>query len=178
MEKQIINFTSGFLRINRVVLFLLIAFPLTLRFYASPSDDFAVANRLFASIGGICLLCWIFAIGHKANAKLESQGINLNAFRFFNWSVILVVVSFLLTLFVSTHANTTFNGMNINYSTPIFLPVILIFAFVFTIIVAAKTLVSAELNKDARIGEYFTTMLLMIFAAIGLWFIQPRVQKI
>lgn len=178
MEKQFIQLTSRFLQMNRLVLFLLIAFPITLRFYSPPTDDFVLLNRLFASIGGTCLLCWLFAIGHRANEKLVSQAIHLNSFRLFNRTVILVVVSFLLLLFFSTDVNTTINGMNVHYVTPIFLPVIFLLAFIATILITAKTLVSAELNKDANFGEYFTTVLLMLFAAIGLWFIQPRVQKL
>ena len=178
MEKQIYNLTSGFLRMNRLVLFLLIAFPITLNFYSPPSEAFNIFNRLFASIGGICLLAWLFAIGHKANEKLVSQGVNLNSFRLFNWAVILIVLSFILMLFLSKDVNTTVNGMQLHYVTPLFLPVIFFLTFLITILIAAKALVSAELNKEAGFGEYFTTALLMMVAVIGLWFIQPRVQKI
>jgi hypothetical protein len=178
MEKQLIHFTSRFLYMNRLVLFLLIVFPITVRIYSPGSDDFTLFNRLFASIGGICLLSWLFAIGHKANEKLVSQSIHLNSFRFFNWSAILVVVSFILYLFFSTDANTVISGMKFNYATPIFLPVLLILSFFLTMVIAAKALVSAELNRDAGLIEYFTTVLLMVFAVIGLWFIQPRVKNI
>jgi len=177
MEKLFINFTFRFLRMNRLLLFLLIAFPITLKFYSPQFGDFSVFNRLFASIGGVCLLCWLFAIGHRANKKLVSQGIYLNSFRFFNLTIILVVVSFLLIVGVATNVNTTINDLNVNYYTPLFLPVIFVLAFIFTIFLAAKTLVSAELNKDAGISEYFITVILMLFSAIGLWFIQPRVQS-
>lgn len=178
MEKQLINLTSGFLRMNRLVLFLLISFPITIRFYSPPSDDFAIINRLIESIGGACLLCWLFAIAHKASGKLTLQGIALNSFRFFNWAVVLAVVSYFLILFFSTNVNIPANGFNINYVKPLFLPIIFILSFLVIIFIAAKALVSAELNKDAGAGEYFTTFLLMLVASIGLWFIQPRVKKI
>ena len=178
MEKKLIHFTSRFLYMNRLVLFFLIVFPITVRIYSPGSDDFILFNRLIGSIGGICLLSWLFAIGHKANEKLVSQSIHLNSFRFFNFAAILVVVSFILFLFFSTDVNTTISGMKVNYSTPIFLPVLLMLSFFLTISIAAKALVSAELNKDAGVVEYFTTALLMVFAAIGLWYIQPRVKNI
>lgn len=178
MTKQIQKLTSVFLSMNRLVLFILIAFPLTIRFYSPPSDDYIILNRIIGSIGGICLLGWLFAIGHKANDKLISQGINADYFRKFNLVILSVVVSYLLIVFVSTDVNTTINAMSIHYVTPVYLPILFCLSFLITIAIAAKTLVSAELNKQAGVGDYFSTMLLMVFAAIGLWFIQPRVQKI
>ena len=178
MEKQLINLTSGFLRMNRLVLFLLIAFPITLRFYSPPTEDYPVINHLLGSIGGICLLSWLFAIGHRANEKLILQGINLGVFKYFNWCVVLVVASYILGVFTTTDVHTIVGRVHLNYVTPIYLPIIFLCSFLATMIIAAKALVSAELNKEVGLGEYFTTILLMMFAGIGLWFIQPRVQNI
>ncbi len=178
MEKGLYNMTSGLLRINRLLLFLLIAFPLTLKFYSSPSEENPIVNHLLSSIGGIFLLAWLYAIGHKAHDKLLSQGINLTAYRYFNWAIILVVTSYILGIFITTEVHSVVGGINVNYDTPIYLPIMFLFSFLATMFIAAKTLVSAELNKEADVGEFLPTLLLMIIAAIGLWFFQPRVQKI
>ena len=178
MDKQLYHLTSGLLKMNRLLLFLLIAFPLTLKFYSPPSDDYPIINNLLASIGGIFLLGWLYAIGHRANEKLVSQGMNLNAFKYFNWTVILIVASYILGVFTTTEVHSVIGRIHVNYVTPMYLPIIFLLSFLATMFIAAKTLVSAELNREAGIGEFLPTLLLMIIAAIGLWFIQPRVQKI
>ena len=178
MDKQLYHLTSGLLKMNRLLLFLLIAFPLTLKFYSPPSDDYPIINNLLASIGGIFLLGWLYAIGHRANEKLVSKGMNLNVFKYFNWTVILIVATYILSVFTTTEVHSVIGRIHVNYVTPMYLPIIILFAFLTTMFIAAKTLVSAELNKEASIGEFMPTFLLMIITAIGLWFIQPRVQKI
>ena len=178
MDKQLYHLTSGLLKMNRLLLFLLIAFPLTLKFYSPPSDDYPIINSLLTNIGGIFLLGWLYAIGHRANEKLVSKGMNLNVFKYFNWTVILIVASYILGVFTTTEVHSVIGRIHVNYVTPMYLPIIILFAFLTTMFIAAKTLVSAELNKEASIGEFLPTLLLMIIAAIGLWFIQPRVQNI
>ena len=163
---------------NRLVLFLLIAFPLTIGFSSPPDGDYVTLNRILASIGSICLLGWIFAVGHKANGKLVMQGMKLNYFQFFNWAFFVTVICFILLIIYGKDVNVTVNNMKVHYFAPIYLLIILCVLTIITIIIAAKTLVSAELNKDATIAEYFPTTLLMIFYVIGIWFIQPRVQKL
>ncbi len=178
MEKELIHLTSRFLKMNRLVLFLLIAFPITLRFYSPPSGDYPITNHLLSSIGGICLLCWLFAIGHKANEKLISQGINIGMFKYFNWCILLVVVSYFLGITLGSEVHETVGRTFLNYTTPIYLPIIFIASFISVMLIAAKTLSSAEANNEVGLGNYFTTLLLMMVAPIGLWFIQPRVQNI
>ena len=41
-----------------------------------------------------------------------------------------------------------------------------------------KTLKTLELGKEATFGQYFSYFLLMIFWPIGIWFIQPKLNKI
>ena len=178
MDKQLYHLTSGLLKMNRLLLFLLIAFPLTLKFYSPPSDNYPIINNLLARIGGIFFLGWLYAIGHRANEKLVSKGMNLNVFKYFNWAVILIVASYILSVFTTTEVHSVIGRIHINYVTPMYLPIIILFAFLTTMFIAAKTLVSAELNKEASIGEFWPTFLLMIIAVVGLWFIKPRVQKI
>lgn len=179
MEKQIITLTYGFLKMNRVLLFLLIAFPFSVKFDSPLSVHLGLFNQLLASIGGICWLIWIFAIGHKANSVLTSKGKILNVFKYFNWVVILLMVTLIALAFVSIKdVHTTFKGINISYPEPLFLSIILFLSLLTAVLISSKALVSAELNKEAGGDEYLLTTLLMISAPIGLWFIQPRVQSL
>ena len=42
----------------------------------------------------------------------------------------------------------------------------------------AKSLRSIEMGANARIGDYFGYFLLMIFWPIGIWFIQPKLNRV
>lgn len=178
MEKQLFKLTSTFLRMNRIILFLLIVFPITIRLYSSSNNEYPFFNFLLASIGGICLICWLHAIGHKANEKIVAQGFNLNSFRYFNLSLFILVVSYSLVFFLGTTIQANLANIKITYSSPIYLSIISLCSFLFATIIAAKTLVSAEKNKIVGIGQYFTTTIQLLIAPIGLWYVQLRIQKI
>ncbi|MBK9636577.1 MAG: hypothetical protein IPO63_01680 [Bacteroidetes bacterium] len=178
MEKQLINLTSMFLKMNRFVLFLLIAFPLTIKFYSIPSNDFPIINFLLGSIGGIFFLCWLYAVGHNANEKIVSQGISLSSFKYFNLSILILIVAYLLVMFLGTTIHDNWGSIKISYTSPLFLSIIFLCAIIITTAIAGKTLVSAESNRVVGISKYFTTALQLLIAPIGLWFIQPRMKQL
>lgn len=57
-----------------------------------------------------------------------------------------------------------------------------IFYFIYAIIqfmsFPAKTLKSIELNKEAPLSDYFMDFMLFLFLPFGIWFLQPRFNKI
>jgi len=109
---------------------------------------------------------------------VASNGKTLDVFKYFNWAVVLVILTFSVLLFVSEDVNTTVYDMNVSYTKPLFLTILLPLSLLATVLISSKALVSAELNKDAGGDEYLLTTVQMICAFIGLWFIQPRVQSL
>ena len=178
MEKSLYRICSPLLDLNRFVLLLLISFPVCFGFYAVSSIGYLFDKPILASIGGMFLLAWIFAIGYKANAKLITQGISLDASSYFNASIIAVLVTYTLTFFGTNHLTTLSSGIQIHYVSPLYIPILFGFAYLSVIWIAAKSLVSAEINREAEFAEYFSTMLLFLISLIGLWFIQPRIHKL
>lgn len=178
MMNQIYKLTSRLLQSNRIILFLLIAFPITLRITTPTISDNYIINHLLGSIGGFFLFCWLVAIGQKSNQKLKSNGINASYIKYFNWSIAIVILSYLLILFTGKETSVFIGRINLNYTTPLYLSLIFLGSFLAVIIFASKALVSAERNEEVRIGEYFWTIILLVFSVVGLWFIQPRVQNI
>jgi len=178
MTNQLIQLSSRLLTLNRFTLLLLIMFPISIGLYTSTTIEYIKTYPVLASLGGLFLLAWIFAIGHKANEKLESQGIASPLFKYFNISIICVVLSFLLVLAFTTDKVSSSNGFQIHRLTPWYFPVLFVIAYLSTILIASKTLVSAELKREAKFSDYISTLFLFLISAIGLWFIQPRVQKL
>lgn len=178
MTNQLIQLSSRLLTLNRFTLLLLIMSPISIGLYTSTTIEYIKTYPVLASLGGLFLLAWIFAIGHKANEKLESQAIASPLFKYFNISIICVVLSFLLVLAFTTDKVNSSNGFQIHRLTPWYFPVLFVISYLVAIFIASKTLLSAELNREAKFSEYISTILLFLISAIGLWFIQPRVQKL
>jgi hypothetical protein len=151
--------------------------------YSSSNPTPGYVTIFLNLIGGISFLAWVYAIGHRANYKLQKRNIQLSIFKFFNFGFIVIIGSVLTMLFLSqgsaTHGNNSENlTYHITYTRPGEVAFVFLAGLIFTVFVAAKTFVSAEQNKEAEFGDYFTTLLLFAFSWLGLWWIQPRVQKI
>lgn len=52
------------------------------------------------------------------------------------------------------------------------------YAFVHSLAFPVKTLKSIELNKEASLGDYFGSFMLIVILPIGIWFLQPRINQI
>lgn len=48
----------------------------------------------------------------------------------------------------------------------------------YAMIFAAKTIKSAELNKEATLSDYLGDFFLIWFYPLGIWILQPRIQKL
>ncbi len=53
-----------------------------------------------------------------------------------------------------------------------------IFAYLYVYAFPVKELKSIELGREAKIGEYAGDVVLMLMWPIGIWFIQPRINKV
>lgn len=176
------SFTEKFLTYSRVtlfILFLMAGFSL----YSSSTPVFDYITIVVNVIGGISFLAWLYAVGNKANERLQKQNITLEIFKYFNIGFIIIIGSVLAMFFLSNgYVSSSFTLANItyhlSYTKPLVVALLFLASLLFTIIVAAKILVSAEHNKEAAFEEYFTTILMFAISWIGLWFIQPRAQKL
>ena len=58
------------------------------------------------------------------------------------------------------------------------IPSIMVFGYLYQFYFASKALKSAEKGKKSLLNEHLWTMFLLLFAWIGIWFIQPRINKV
>jgi hypothetical protein len=52
------------------------------------------------------------------------------------------------------------------------------FSVMYSMLAAAKTIKSAEMNDKATVSDYLGDFFLIWFFPIGIWVIHPRIQKI
>lgn len=134
-------------------------------------------------IGGTAFIAWLYAVGHKANDHLQSKNIALPVFQFFNYSFIVLIGSVLIMLLLSQGTVSFGNegghvDYHITYTKPLGLSLLFASSLLFAVFIAAKALVSAEMNKEAEFKDYFSTLVLFAILWIGVWFIQPRARNL
>ena len=180
--EMINNFTGKSLTYSRVTLFILFTM-MSFNWYSSSDKTPGNITTIVNLIGGVSFLAWVYAVGHRANDRLQKRNINLAIFKYFNIGFLLIISSLLFMFFLSGEEVTlgeksTNLNYQITYTQPGAIALVFLASLIFTVVIASKALVSVEKNKEAEFGDYFLTLLLFAFSWIGLWFIQPRIQKI
>jgi hypothetical protein len=171
----LINYSPGSL----FILFLITG----ISFHSDSSPLVQASVAILNLIGGVFFLGWMFAIGSKAKEKLDAKGITPVLLKYYGFYFVGIIACAVLMLVGSSGSGSIASdssGFNfqVTYTNP---PMISLFFFVLLVVIGvstAKALVSAEKGKDAEVEEYFTTILLFLFSFIGVWFIQPRAQKL
>lgn len=59
-----------------------------------------------------------------------------------------------------------------------FLHLLTMFAIIYTMYFTAKTITSVEMKKETHFSDYIGDFFLIWFFPVGVWFIQPRINRI
>lgn len=109
---------------------------------------------------------WFYSIGTKLQFTNKPK---------FNIPLLIFKISAISPIpYIIYTVNNTLSGHEFNL--PLHFGIMLMMFYV--IIYAAKTLKTAELKRETSISEYLDEVFLLWFYPIGIWFIQPRIQKI
>ena len=127
-------------------------------------------------IYSIVFFSWLWSLGISLNTIVnEKQRMNIRLFKIF--LIFLLIYVLATTVLMQIIYDTT--------SYPILLPAILfpvhlfsLFCFLYCIRLVAKSLKMAEIKKTAVLKEYLGDFFLIWFFPIGIWFIQPRINKL
>ncbi len=171
-----------FLKVKAWQLFLLICvLPFGLQFLlvkvlASVSDPNAVfiVMPLFMMIFMVILLGWFLTLGVQIN-KVVPFNIRMTAgyFKFgIYYSLIYMFLFFVEVIFTSTGGA----GVTFSFILPfhLFATTCMFYGLYFV----SKNLVMAEKKQKVVLVDYVGTFLLIWFFPIGVWFVQPRVNKL
>jgi hypothetical protein len=137
--------------------------------------NFSVENEptitaLLTTVGIFIYAIYPLAVGHFLQDYLPKK-VELNH-NLFLINVFIWIAVYSIIMILSDGQGMTFNGL-------IALPFFYVFyAFLHSIVFPAKTLKSIELGKKASFGEYLGDFFLIVFLPIGIWFLQPRINRI
>lgn len=131
------------------------------------------------------LMGWFWSIAIGLQSKLPYHvKMRVNLFKFFFFVPVTYISLILIGMkYLSYNAQDFFEGVNPNILGVIFVVIIPLhlfsmFCMFYMIFFAAKTVKSVELQKEAEIGDYIVDMLLLWFYPVGVWIIQPRINKL
>lgn len=127
------------------------------------------------------LFGWVWAIATELYEKVRPEvKLNLSAFKII--FLIPVVYILLLLLWMAFFA---FNGSGDQEDPPVIFIVLFIMIHLVSMVCiimglryAAKTMRSVELHRAAKFGDYIGEFFLMWFSIVGIWILQPRLNKL
>lgn len=125
---------------------------------------------------------WAVATGLQSYMHPEMRPLLVKRFKFFfffPWIYMLIFGTFFPIILLSS-----VNGHpNLGLLIPFILIMIIchffaLFCFIYTLYFIAKTLVSAELQREAHFSDYIGEFFLTWILPVGIWFLQPRINAI
>lgn len=121
-------------------------------------------------IGTVIFFAWGLFAGHGLYQLLPGK-IDLN-YNLFLINSFIWLASYIVVIVISDGAGMTFNGVA---ALPGFY---VCYAFLHFLIFPVRTLRSIEKNRKARISECMGDFCMVVFLPIGIWFLQPRINKV
>jgi len=129
-----------------------------------------VLTLILSIFGLVIYFIWLMAIGNKLHEYLPKK-VKLNYDLYLINSFVLIL-GYAVIMIITDGKGATFTGLAA-------LPTFYIFyAFLNFLAFPAKLINSIEIGKPAKFGEYVGDFFLIVFLPIGIWFLQPRVNKI
>ena len=126
------------------------------------------------------LLGWLFSIGYKFNKLLPDEANMKNGF--FKFTIIFpLIYMILISCGVGGFMNSAEMGNEINPAIfALIVPAHLfaMFCMFYGLYFSSKTLKTVELQRKIGFGDYAGEFFLMWFFPIGIWILQPRINKI
>jgi hypothetical protein len=140
--------------------------------------------ELLASICLMLIFGWFWAIAIKLQHKIPGS-IQMKTTKFkilFFISLIYISIMFIFISFVSRLLPGDLGQYDTAYEIVIIgvitLPLFSMFGIFYCMYFAAKTLKTAELQREVNFREFANEFFMLWFYPIGIWFIQPRVNKL
>lgn len=153
------------------------------------SDPFAVFAvikyfPLVMIIYMVVYLAWIYSVSIGLQPKVpENVKMKVKKFKVFFYIPIIYYFVFMIgfsILFANfTKANSESNFIFLDQIFPYLLPIhiFVVFCMMYTLYFAAKTIKTVELQREVKFGEFVGEFFLIWFYFIGVWILQPKVNK-
>ncbi len=129
---------------------------------------------------------WSVATGLQPFMHSEMRKLRVKRFKIFffvPWIYFAVIILF--TTIITSQIEPSDNGVspNLMWLIPVIILAFLMhffsmFCLVYSLYFIAKTVKSVELQREAHFSDYIGDFFLIWFFPVGIWFIQPRINRI
>lgn len=120
--------------------------------------------------GTIIWFLWPLMVGNELYRLLPKK-VEMN-YTLFIINIVLVLTLYTIVMIISDGKGMTFTGIEVLPALYILFAIINSFAF------PVRALNSIEKNKKASTGEYLGDFFLVALLPLGIWFLQPRINKV
>lgn len=127
----------------------------------------------FLFLPSAIVIGWFFSMGKMLYNLHDSAGREKTSYKLFRFNI-LFIFSYLVLFYVSAFVIMDENLLH----SPIILPLHLyaVYALFYGGYFVSRNLATAE-NKGSGIGDYIGYLLLLVFFPIGMWVIQPKINR-
>lgn len=140
---------------------------------------------IVAILGNFVQFYWIYTVStelQKFQAQ-DTRSFKVKRFKFFFFIPVIYLI------FLSSYIGYIVNTVNANLEPNFlfialggififFMHMLTIFGIIYTMYFVAKTITSVEMKKESHFSDYIGDFFLIWFFPVGIWFIQPRINKI
>lgn len=127
-------------------------------------------SALLSIIGFWILMAYPFLIGYSLQSYIpKNVSLNNNLFQI---NVLIIIAVYSVIMILSDGEGMSFSGLE---AIPFFY---VFYAFLHSLSFPAQTVKTIELGRKAKLGDYLGDFFLIVFLPIGIWFLQPRINRI
>ena len=127
-------------------------------------------SALFGIVGFWIFMTYPFLIGYSIQ-KYIPDNISLNN-NLFQINFLIILCAYSVVMILSDGQGMTFSGLE---AIPFFY---VFYAFLHSLSFPAKSIKTIESGRKAKLGDYLGDFFLIVFLPIGIWFLQPRINRI
>jgi hypothetical protein len=129
-----------------------------------------IYSAMFSIVGFWIFMSYPFLIGYSLQ-KYIPNNISLNN-NLFQINVFIILAAYSVVMILSGGQGLSFSGIE---AIPFFY---VVYAFLHSLSFPAKSVKTIELGQKAKLGDYLGDFFLIVFIPIGIWFLQPRINRI
>ena len=146
--------------------------------WTSPSPLKEIIN----SVAVVTFTLWLYAIGVNGQERISELGLKPMNLKLFKTNLVIVGTFFLVGLTYSAirgDVHQTPTGTvtlnNVIYAVG---GLYLVLAMIQVIIFACKTIAKLEYRREVFFSDYSNNIFLMLFFFVGIWYLQPKVNRL
>lgn len=166
---------------NEIILFLLVAFPVTFNYYSNNNLTLTRIVDGTQVIGGTLYLIWINGIcrqGTKTVSDADSKNLKSEYVTIATVAIIFAFLAALIENMTTFQYQGDFEDYNLSFtiSEPIWIPIVFYGANLYLIYHASRVLTELKSGK-LKVKEMAVNVISFLILLIGIFFIQPKVKK-